>query len=64
MKLRDYLRKHEMSVACFADWAGCSRPSVYNWLDGVMPQSSSMRRIMKATDGEVTRDDFEGTGHE
>lgn len=60
MTLQEYLDRHEMSAAEFAERVGVTRAAVYLWLKGVAPQRATMRRIMKATDGELTRQNFNG----
>lgn len=59
MKLADFLRTKEIKAADFARQIGVSRQNVSRWaLGNVIPRPDEMRRIIEATDGEVTPNDF------
>ena len=58
MKLSEYINE-ETSVADFAALIGVTRQTVYIWLGGkAYPTRRSMKRIVEATDGAVTANDF------
>ena len=62
MNLDAYLRRNEIAASEFADQLGVSRQAVYHWLSGNRnPSRKAMRAIMAATDGKVTRRDFNGS---
>lgn len=59
MKLSLYLKSHQIGVADFAVLVGASPFAVKKWLRGERtPRDIFMRRIMLATEGEVTPNDF------
>lgn len=59
MKLADFLRTKEIRAADFARQIGVSRQNVSRWALGhVIPRPEEMRRIVEATTGEVTPNDF------
>lgn len=54
MKLIDYLAKHEITQAAFAEKLEVSQGLVYQWLAGKRPVSAEQcTKIEKITDGEV-----------
>ena len=61
MTLADYLRKHELTHEVFADRIGCEQPTVTRFVGGKrIPSPDLMKRIVDATAGEVTANDFFG----
>ena len=61
MKIADYMKLHGLSPAQMAELIGVSRPTVVRYVQGNRyPNSATMRRIMAATQGEVTPSDFFG----
>ena len=61
MKLTSYLAKTESTQGEFARQIGVTRQSIWLWTSGrVAPSRKMMRKIIMATDGMVTRKDFNG----
>ena len=59
MKLGNYLSKHQLSLATFASRIGAHKTTVFHYVHGSRwPRVDMMRRIVAATDGAVTPDDF------
>lgn len=59
MKLADYLTANQLSEADFAGRAGISREMVNRLKNGqIWLSSETAERIYRATDGEVTPNDF------
>lgn len=59
MKLSDYLTDRGMTVAEFATRVGVTPEAVRMWNSGNrQPNSSTMRKILKATGGRVQPNDF------
>ena len=59
MKLSEYLADKQISVADFAVGIGVERQSVHRWLSGQrFPDRVMLSKIMAATDGLVTANDF------
>ena len=59
MKLSAYLSDRQMSLAAFAGRIGTSKVSVYHYVHGLRwPRVDIMRRIVTATKGLVTPNDF------
>lgn len=59
MKLHDYLTSKNITPARFAGQIGVSHVSVTRYLAGTRrPVWTVLRRIVKATDGQVTANDF------
>ncbi len=59
MKLADYLIANQLSEADFAGRAGISREMVNRLKNGqIWLSSETAERIFRATDGEVTPNDF------
>lgn len=59
MILRDYLDRHDIAVATFAQTVGVSVQALYRYIKHErMPRRAEMQRIASATDGEVTANDF------
>ena len=59
MKLADYLTANQLSEAEFAGRAGISREMVNRLKNGqIWLSSETAERIYRATDGEVTPNDF------
>lgn len=59
MKLDDYLNKHGITEAAFAALIGVNQSSVNRMRKGLIrPDISTLKRIVEATDGNVTLDDF------
>ena len=61
MTLRDYLKKHNISVAEFATTLGVAYENVFRWCDGSRkPRLKTMLKIVEITRGEVTIESFLG----
>jgi transcriptional regulator with XRE-family HTH domain len=58
MRLQEYLASNSISRADFAQQIGVSVESVRRYLCGRVPEPSVMCKIIKATDGEVSANDF------
>ena len=60
MKLSDYMTRHELDDAGMAERIGdCSVSGVKKWRRGDRtPRRDHLRRIARATGGEVTANDF------
>jgi glutamine synthetase len=59
MKLSDYIRTNELTAAELARRLGVSRQNVSRWARGdVIPRPDEMKRIIEATAGAVTPNDF------
>lgn len=59
MRLREYLRRNDFTVAELAFAVGASVHGVGKWVRGDrIPRRETMRRIKEATGGHVTADDF------
>lgn len=61
MRLADYLKANSLSEAQFAELIGVNRSTVGRWADPerpIMPQREHLGRIVEATDGAVTANDF------
>jgi hypothetical protein len=61
MRLQDYLSETGVTRAEFARQIGVKHISVTRYLfDGRVPEPSVMEKIIEATDGKVTANDFFG----
>lgn len=58
MKLRDWLDKQRMTREGFAALIGTDHSTVTRYVHGRMPKREILNRIVSATDGEVTANDF------
>lgn len=58
MRLKDYLKAAGMTRAEFAKMVGCEQPTVSRYLRGRVPAPEVMARIVAATNGAVTPNDF------
>jgi transcriptional regulator with XRE-family HTH domain len=62
MKLRAYLKKHNLTYQEFADLIGVRKMTVWHWAtDGPhrkTPRPKHLKRIIEATKGKVTYSDF------
>ena len=59
MKLRDYLSSHGLTTADFAEVIGVSQASVSRYASGARrPEWTVLGRIVMATNGRVTANDF------
>ena len=59
MKLAAWLKEREMSQQAFADKAGVSQGAIARFVLGRrMPNKVMMRKILDATEGQVTPNDF------
>jgi transcriptional regulator with XRE-family HTH domain len=59
MNLRDYLRSNGMTALSFARQIETSHVAVGRWLNQQrIPNAVMMRRIIAATNGQVTPNDF------
>ena len=60
MKLADYLKAHKITQVSFAERVGTSGPHINRITKGMTPSIILMRRIEKATSGEVKIEDLIG----
>lgn len=61
MKLSDYLTANSLTAAAFASKIGRHRSTVIRLIGGnVRPDRETVERILAATDGQVTPNDFFG----
>jgi transcriptional regulator with XRE-family HTH domain len=58
MQLRAYLDQHQLTQVQFAALVGVNQSAVAKWLDGTRPSWPTMERIVAATGGAVTPNDF------
>jgi len=58
MQLRQYLEERNLPVAVFAARLKVNASSVYRYMSGRVPTTEILRRIQRATDDEVTPNDF------
>lgn len=59
MRLDDYLSAHKLTEQQFADLLGISQQAVHRYRRGKrIPDSKIMRRIVQATNGAVSANDF------
>lgn len=59
MKLRDYMTSRDLTAKAFAETIGATEFAVTKWLRGERrPSGDLMMRIVDATDGAVTPNDF------
>ncbi len=59
MKLADYLSTHRITHAEFAATIGATQAAVSRYANGKrMPRQPLLRKIMQATQGRVTANDF------
>lgn len=57
-KLQAWLSERHMSHEAFADMIGTDRSAVTRYVNGRMPRQHILRKIVEATDGAVTANDF------
>lgn len=63
MKLADFLKDRDIKVADFAERIGRSRKQVHEYMAGTAtPRGEAMVKIIDATEGEVTANDFLPSG--
>ena len=60
MTLSEFLSERGLTDERFAQSVGVSRTTVLRWRNGLIPERETMTRIVEATDGEVTPNDFYG----
>ena len=59
MNLREWMDENRISVADFATQIGVAANTVARWRNGARrPRTAELRRILVATAGAVTADDF------
>ena len=58
MQLRAYLDQHGLTQVQFAAQVGVTQSAVAKWLDGTRPSWPTIERILAATGGAVTPNDF------
>lgn len=58
MTLDDWLKRNNVTETAFAERIGSSQASVNRYRKGRVPESAIMRRIIIATKGAVTANDF------
>ena len=63
MTLSEYLKRHDLAAARFAEKIGVTGESVRRYAAGErVPRPEIMNRIVEATDGTVQHRDFYGQG--
>lgn len=60
MTLTDFLTQNSLTPSEFARRVGTSRQNVCRWMASNIPRPDEMRRIVAATEGAVTPNDFFG----
>lgn len=59
MKLAEYLDRHDITDAAFAERVGVSQSTVTRWVRGKLhPSWAMIPHIMRCTDNHVTANDF------
>lgn len=58
MKIKDFLKEEEITQKQFAEMVGCSQGLVAMWCNGMIPRADMMTKILIATKGKVTANDF------
>jgi DNA-binding transcriptional regulator YiaG len=58
MKLSEYLRSKKIDRQAFAETIGVDRVSVYRWETGKSFPIRHIQKIITATEGKVTANDF------
>lgn len=58
MTLSEYLKQHQIDRQQFAETIGVDRVSVYRWETGKAFPIRHLQKIIAATDGAVTANDF------
>jgi transcriptional regulator with XRE-family HTH domain len=56
--LTAFRRRHNLTLAAFAERIGVGKSAVYKWETGACPRPAMMARIVAATNGAVTANDF------
>ncbi len=60
MTLESYLKQHGLTQFEFAARVGCEQPTISRFINGRVPSPEMMTKILEATDGAVTPNDFFG----
>ena len=60
MTLSEFLSERGLTDERFAQSVGVTRTTVLRWRNGLLPERDTMARIVEATDGAVTPNDFYG----
>lgn len=58
MKLKDFLKEENITQEEFAEKVGTAQGNVSRWCNGDAPRSDMMSKILLATQGKVTANDF------
>lgn len=58
MQLREYLKKEKITQEQFAEMIGVTQGIVTRWCRGAIPRIELMTKILVATQGKVTANDF------
>lgn len=58
MTLDDYLKASDLTEEAFAKRLSVSQPAVHRYRNGRIPTPDVMQKIIEATDGAVTANDF------
>ena len=58
MTLSHYIEHQKITASAFADLIGVSRQAVHRYLNGRFPETDVLVKILAATNGAVTADDF------
>lgn len=58
MKLKDFLKEENMTQESFAEMIGVGQNLVSLWCNNSIPRSDMMSKILLATKGKVTANDF------
>ena len=58
MKLKDFLKEEDITQEEFAKKIGSKQTTVARWIQGATPRVEMMSKILLATQGKVTANDF------
>jgi predicted transcriptional regulator len=58
MKLQTYIKREKLTPEAFGDLIGVSRQAVDRYVEGRVPETEVMRKIILATKGRVRPNDF------
>lgn len=59
MTLKEFAKKNGLTTVALAKLIGCGQPICHMWINGDrLPNAENMKKIMKATNGEVMPNDF------
>lgn len=58
MKLKDFLKEEKITQEKFAEILGVGQNLISLWCNGTIPRADQMNKILLATKGKVTANDF------